>query len=63
MGLEKSVNESFLKTSRPGGFGGDRDDTVAECKSAIEMCQIRHALTIPQDNGMTQEHVPGAFVA
>lgn len=33
--IEKSINELFLKTGRPGGFGGSRDDD--ERADAAEM--------------------------
>jgi hypothetical protein len=38
-GFEKSLNELYLKTCRPG-FGGDRDNASFERKEAIGVLQV-----------------------
>jgi HK97 family phage major capsid protein len=57
--IEKNINELYLKTQRPGWGGGHDDDVAFERRSATEMCNIRCTLTVPKDDGMTTEYVPG----
>jgi hypothetical protein len=57
-GIEKSINELYLKTSRPAGYSGDCDGEVSERKSAVEMCRTKHALDVPKIE--TTEYVPGS---
>ena len=47
-GIERSVNELFLKQGRPGASWESKDDEVAERKEAIGLCQNRRALTVPK---------------
>jgi HK97 family phage major capsid protein len=56
-GIEKSINELFLK-SRPSGSAGDYDGEVSERKSVVEMCRIKHALDTPKVQ--TTEYVPNS---
>ena len=54
--VEKSVNEIFLKTNRPG-FGGARDDDI-ERKDAVEFCRIKRELTVPKNDGLAPIYTP-----
>jgi hypothetical protein len=44
-GFEKSLNELYLKTCRPG-FDGGHDNASFERKEAIDFCKSRHAITV-----------------
>jgi hypothetical protein len=51
-GIEKSINELYLKHSRPGSFE-TKDDVAFERKDAIGLCRHRRNLTIPKvDTGV-----------
>lgn len=58
--IEKSVNDLYLKTQRPGGFSGDSDDVITERKSAIELCNTRHNLAISKNDGSAADYTPSS---
>jgi hypothetical protein len=59
--LENSINDLYLKTSRPGFGGHDGDDTNFDSKSATEMRRIRRALTVPKiDGGVADDYTPSS---
>src|SRR5262245_8838857 len=55
--LETSLNAVLLRTNRPGRE--PVDDDVAERADARGLCIIKHALTIPKNDGNTAEYSPG----
>src|SRR5262245_23287311 len=56
--LETSLNAVLLRTNRPGRE--PVDDDVAERADARGLCIIKHALTIPKNDGNTAEYTPSA---
>jgi hypothetical protein len=55
--VEKSINDLYRKTSRPGGFSADLAATD-ERRDAVELCRIKHALDVPKIE--TTEYIPGS---
>jgi hypothetical protein len=53
------VNELFKKSARSGGCVVMNDD-ASERKSATEMCDIKHALTVPKTDGLRTEYIPAS---
>jgi len=52
--VEASLNALLLKSNRPGAGRETADDEAAERKSAAALCVIKHALTIPKNDGNTE---------
>jgi len=47
--VEKSINELYLRTNRPGPDRGGVADI--ERKSAVEFCVLKHELDVPKADG------------
>jgi hypothetical protein len=58
--LEASLNALLLKSNRPGPGRETADDEVAERADARSSCIVKHALTIPRNDGNTAEYTPSA---
>lgn len=57
--FEKSLNELWLRTGRPGREWHSDDDI--ERKDAIGLCQVKHDLTIPANDGTRKaEYFPSS---
>ena len=58
-GIERSVNELYLKANHPGATWETKDDEVAERKDAMGLCYNRRALTIPKiDADVSDNYTP-----
>lgn len=58
--IEKSIDDLYLKTGRPGGYGGGRDNADFARKDAAGLCVVTHNLTVPQNHGHRAEYTPSS---